>query len=298
MWTVLLREKSEAFEKFKIFKNLVEQETRTLVKTLRTDRGGEFMSHEFKLFCDKNRISRHLTAPYLPQQNGVVERRNRTLLEMTRSILKHLSVPNLMWGESVRHSTYLINRIATRSLEEKTPYEVLRSRKPNISHIRVFGCVCYARTEAAGRKKLDDRLGTLVHLGTEPAFKAYRLIDPISMKIVVSRDIIFDEEKEWNWNLTGKEEDNSGGSFVFDPRGVENHSEAQAIGNNEENGNNDTNDEGDTYEITDDEEGDDEAEPQHRRSSHVSTKPSYLDDYMLLAEIECERLLMAINNEP
>lgn len=86
------------------------------------------------------------TAPYSPQQNGVVERRNRTLLEMTRSILKHMDLPNYLWGEAIRHATYLINRVAIRSLEGMTPYEAYKGRKPNLSHLRVFGCVCHART--------------------------------------------------------------------------------------------------------------------------------------------------------
>lgn len=146
MWTILLKEKSEAFEKFKCFKTRMEQERQTMVKTFRTDRGGEFISHEFQAYCDKNGIKRHLTAPYSPQQNGVVERCNRTLLEMTRSMLKHMHVPNYMWGEAIRHSTYLINRVATRSLDGITPYEALRGIKPNLAHLRVFGCVCYART--------------------------------------------------------------------------------------------------------------------------------------------------------
>lgn len=119
-----------------------------------------------------------MTAPYSPQQNGVVQRRNRTLLEMTRSILKHMNIPNDMWGEAVRHATYLINRITTRALQGMTPYEALRSKKPNLSHIRVFGCVCYARTDTMGRRKLDDRSRRLVHLRTEPGSKAYRLFDP------------------------------------------------------------------------------------------------------------------------
>lgn len=100
MWTVLLKAKSEAFEKFKVFKSLAEHETKTTIKTLRTDRGGEFLSNDFKLYCDTKGINRHLTAPYSPQQNEVVERRNRTLLEMTRSILKHMNVPKYMWGGS------------------------------------------------------------------------------------------------------------------------------------------------------------------------------------------------------
>lgn len=116
---------------------------------------------------------------------------------MTRSILKHMHVPNYMWGEAARQSTYLINRVATRSLDGKTPYEALRSIIPNLTHLRVFGCVFYARTEAAGRKKLDDKSRVLVHLGTEPGSKAYRLLDPTSKRIIVSRDLVFDEVKEW-----------------------------------------------------------------------------------------------------
>lgn len=96
MWTILLDKKSEAFNKFKVFKQLVENETKAKVKTFRSDRGGEFLSHEFKEFCEKNGINRHLTASYSPQQNGVVEHRNRTLLEMTRSLLKHMNVPNIL----------------------------------------------------------------------------------------------------------------------------------------------------------------------------------------------------------
>lgn len=96
MWSILLKEKSEAFEKFKIFKKIVENETNVTIKTLRTDRGGEFTSTKFRAYCEKTRVQRHLTAPYTPQQNRVVERRNRTLLEMTRSILAHMKVPNYL----------------------------------------------------------------------------------------------------------------------------------------------------------------------------------------------------------
>lgn len=98
MWTKLLERKSEVFDEFRTFKTLAEQETRAEVKTFRNDRGGEFMSQEFISYCAKNGINRHLTDPYSPQQNGVVECRNCTLLEMTRSLLKHMGVPNYLWG--------------------------------------------------------------------------------------------------------------------------------------------------------------------------------------------------------
>ena len=218
MWTVLLNEKSEALEKFKKFKTLAEQETKTAIQTLRTDRGGEFTSRDFQNYCDTHGIRRHLTAPYSPQQNGVVERRNRTLMEMTRSILKHRNVPNLLWGEAIRHFTYLINRLATRSLLGKTPYEMLRERKPNLSHLRIFGCISYVRTEVAGRRKLDDRSRVLIHMGTEPGSKAYRLYDPIKGKIVMSRDVTFDESQGWNWSKTEERKDENPGTFKVDLR--------------------------------------------------------------------------------
>lgn len=113
-----------------------------------------------------------------------------------------MRVPNYMWGEAIRHVTYLINRTATRTLSAMTPYEAFKGNKPNLSHLRVFGCVGYARVESPNRKKLDDRSRALVNLGTEPGTKAYRLFDPSSRKITVSRDVIFMEDEAWRWNKT------------------------------------------------------------------------------------------------
>lgn len=227
MWTILLQEKNEAFEKFKNFKVLAEQETKSELRTFRTDRGGEFCSNEFVAFCEKNGVNRHLTAPYSPQQNGVVERRNRTLLEMTRSILKHMKVPNFLWGEAVIHSTYLINRISTKTLDGKTPYEALRSKTPNIAHLKVFGCICYAKTNKIGQKKLDHRSRILVHLGTEPGSKAYRLLDPTKERIVVSRDVVFDENKGWNWTNGESAQDDDSDTFTFEVKGTINGTESK-----------------------------------------------------------------------
>lgn len=207
MWTSLLKEKGDAFGKFKKFKSLVEKDSGASIQMFRTDRGGEFVSEEFNSFCDNAGIKRHLTAPYTPQQNGVVERRNRTLMEMTRSIMKHMHVPSYLWGEATRHSTYLLNRIATRALNEGTPYEAFKGKKPNIEHLRIFGCIGYAKVETPHLKKLDDRSRMLVHLGTEPGSKAYRLLNPKTRRIVVSRDVVFDETKGWNWKSVETEQE-------------------------------------------------------------------------------------------
>ena len=99
---MLLRGNSEAFDRFKNFKEYVENQTKLQLKTFYTDRGGEFTSFEFIRFCEENSVIRHLTAPYTLQQNGVVKRRNRTLMEMTRSLMKAMKIPNQLWGEAVR----------------------------------------------------------------------------------------------------------------------------------------------------------------------------------------------------
>ena len=87
-----------------------------------------------------------------------------------------------------------------------TPYESLKGNKPNISHLRVFGCIGYTKVVTPHLEKLDDRSRLLVHFGTKPGSKAYRMLDPITRKIVVSRDVVFDETKGWNWSQNYNEE--------------------------------------------------------------------------------------------
>lgn len=157
------------------------------MKGFRTDRGGEFMSREFITYCDEAGITHHFTAPYSPQQNGVVERRNRTIVVMARSLLKGRQLPSHLWGEAVRHSTYFLNRLPTRSMSGATPYEAWKKRKPDVSHVRVFRCVTYMKLPSVHTTKLNDRSHKMVHLGNEPGTKAYRLLDPTTGKISESR---------------------------------------------------------------------------------------------------------------
>ena len=207
-----------------------------------------------------------------------------------------MNMPNFLWGETIRHTTYLINSVATRSLEGSTPYGALKLRKPNLSHLKVYGCVCYAKTDTVGRKKLDDRSRILVHLGIEPGSKAYRLIDPDSKRIIVSRDVVFDEEKEWRWNDKGKAKESEREEFEMNLRRLTDRTiEGEATIEVSENESDD--DENIEAENDFDNEEDD-VQTQPRRSTRISAKPSYLDDYVLLAKVESEQLLMVLNDEP
>lgn len=200
MWVYFLTTKDEAFDEFKKFKALVENGSEKRIKALRTDRGGEFCSSQFTSFCEEAGILRHCTAPYTPQQNGVVERRNRTVVAMARSFLKEKQVPSEFWGEAVRHSVYILNRLPTRALTNCTPYEAWLGLKPDVSHIKIFGCCAFMKVPSVYTKKLDDRSKYVVHFGREPGTKAYRLYDPVEKKVHVSRDVTFVESKSWAWN--------------------------------------------------------------------------------------------------
>lgn len=204
MWVHLMKTKDEAFNIFRNFRSKVEIETGEKLKILRTDRGGEFLSNQFTKYCSETGLERHFTSPYSPQQNGVVERRNRTVLEMVRSCLKTMRVPDVLWGEAVSHAVYVLNRLSTKALKNATPYELWIGRKPQVSHLRVFGCIAHMKVMKGHLDKLEDRSKKVVYLGNEKGSKAHRLLDPETGKMYISRDVIFEENRRWEWENTSK----------------------------------------------------------------------------------------------
>lgn len=198
-WIYLLRNKSDALHVLKKFKLLVETQSGHKLKTLRSDRGGEFTSQEFQLFCASQGMERQLTVSYSPQQNGVAERRNRTIGEMARSMMFEKEIPLKFWGEAVNTAIYLQNRCPTSAVEEKTPFEVFSGRKPGIKHLRIFGCICYSHVPAALRQKFDSKAEKGVFMGYGSCEKGYRVYILESKKVVLSRSVVFAENQVWNW---------------------------------------------------------------------------------------------------
>ena len=134
-WIYFLKNKSEAFDSFKRFKALVEKESGYVIKALRTYRGGEFTSNELNKYCEEHGIRRPLTIPRTPQQNDVAERKNKTILNMARSMLKNKKLPKEFWVEAVACAIYLSSRSPTKSLKNVTPQGVDGSQA---LHIFVF----------------------------------------------------------------------------------------------------------------------------------------------------------------
>nr|GEY19363.1 zinc finger, CCHC-type [Tanacetum cinerariifolium] len=114
-------------------------------------------------------------------------------------MLKAMHMPQIFWAEAIRHAVYVLNRVSTKALKDSTPYEALKDTKPNMRHLRVCRCKAYAKLTKPHLKKLDDRSRLLVYLGTQPGSKAYRLFDPVTKDMVVSRDVKFKEDEGWDW---------------------------------------------------------------------------------------------------
>ena len=199
-WAYFLKEKSEAFNYFKEFKKRVETETGKLIKCLKTDLGEEYTSTEFSEFCKEHGIQRQLTTAYTPQQNGVAESKNRTVMNMVRSMLSMRKVPRIFWAEAVNWTLYILNRCPTLAVKNVTPQEAWGGVKPSVEHLRVWGCLAHAHVPNEKRRKLDDKSITCVLLGFSEESKGYRLYNTSTKKIVVSRDVVFEETKGWNRN--------------------------------------------------------------------------------------------------
>ncbi|CAL2271591.1 unnamed protein product [Prunus armeniaca] len=194
------RHKSEALTVFKKFKATVELQSGYKLKKLRSDRGGEYTLVEFDSFCEDVGIERQLTTPYTPQQNGVAERKNRTIVEMAKCLMLEKKIPFDFWAEAVNISMYILNRCPTKALSKKTPFEAYSGRKPGVKHLKAFGSLCYAHVPKQQRQKLDLASKRCIFLGYGSCEKGYRLYNIETGKMIVSRDVIFSENVCWDRN--------------------------------------------------------------------------------------------------
>ena len=151
------------------------------------------MNNSFNSYLKSFVVKHEITIPYTPQQNGVAERKHKTIVEMARCTLHAKNMSYKFWAETMFCATYLINRTPTKALKDITPEEAWSGRKPNLKHLRIFGSIAYVHTPKEKRKKLDAKSSSHIFVGYDEHSKAYRLYNPLTNKVKVAKDVCIAE---------------------------------------------------------------------------------------------------------
>ncbi|KAL5563974.1 hypothetical protein UlMin_033721 [Ulmus minor] len=192
-WVLFLTHKNEALQSFSNLFKRIQNEKGVSIISIRSDHGKEFENKEFEKFCLENGFDHNFSAPRTPQQNGVVERKNRSIQEMARTLLNENNLPKYFWGEAVHTSCYVLNRVSIRPILKKTPYELWKGKKPNISYFKVFGCKCFILNQKDDLGKFDSKSDVGIFLGYSTSNKAFRVYNRRTLVVEESMHVIFDE---------------------------------------------------------------------------------------------------------
>ncbi|XP_042944495.1 uncharacterized protein LOC122278367, partial [Carya illinoinensis] len=192
-WVIFLAHKDEAHNAFTKLCKRIQNEKGYTISSIRSDRGKEFVNKNIETFCDENGFIHNFSAPRTPQQNGVVERKNRSLQEMARTMLNENNLPSYFWAEAVSTACYVINRVMLRSKLDKTPYELWNEKKPNIGYFHVFGCKCFILNDRDNLGKFDAKSDEGIFLGYSTNSKAYRVFNKKTLTVQESMHVVFDE---------------------------------------------------------------------------------------------------------
>ncbi|KAK1414965.1 hypothetical protein QVD17_30731 [Tagetes erecta] len=190
-WVYFLHVKSETAELLKEFIIKVENQLDCKVKTLRSDNGTEFKNSNVDLFCAEKGIARQYSAPRTPQQNGVAERKNRTLIEAARSMLADAKIPITFWDEAIATACFVQNRTLLVQDKNKTSYELLFIRKPNISYLKAFGCPVSILNLNAHLRKFESKSDDGFFLGYSSVSKAYRVFNSKTNVVIETINVKF-----------------------------------------------------------------------------------------------------------
>ena len=188
--------KNEAIKFFRKILRVVQRDTGVSVCKFRSDGGKEFCNKFFDELLDTEGIRRDMSTPYTPQQNGYIERDNRTVCEAARSMMVAMNLPEPLWAEAVNNAVHVLNRTINTQTGTKTPFELWYGKKPSIDHYRVFGSIAYILTDKKHKTKFQARGRQVRFVGYSSTSKGWRFWDPTSQKIVESSDVIFDEQSD------------------------------------------------------------------------------------------------------
>jgi hypothetical protein len=192
-WVFFLQEKPQTQETLKRFLRRAQNEFGLRIKKIRSANGTEFKNSQIEGFLEEEGIKHEFSSPYTPQQNGVVERKNRTLLDMARTMLDEYKTPDQFWVEAINTAWYSINRLYLHRILKKTSYELLTGKKPNVSYFRVFGSKCFILIKRGRNSKFAPKAVEGFLLCYDSNTRAYRVFNKSTRLVEVSCDIVFDE---------------------------------------------------------------------------------------------------------
>jgi hypothetical protein len=187
----LLAHKSDTFQAYLTYEAWLNTQHNAKIKILRSDRGGEYLSGAFNQHLNAKGIVRHLTVHDTPEQNGVAERINHTLLERIHAILHAAQLPNALWGKALMHAVWLKNRTSTKALNDKTPYEMLTGQKPDMANLREWGSKIWIHTPDSS--KLDGHAKEGKWLGFDAESKGSRVYSLDPRRVSIEHNIKFDD---------------------------------------------------------------------------------------------------------
>ncbi|GKB92798.1 retrovirus-related pol polyprotein from transposon TNT 1-94 [Tanacetum coccineum] len=195
-WVRFLRTKDETPQVIEKFIVKTQRALNATVRFVRTDNGTEFVNKTLDGWFESVGISHETSVPQSPQQNAVVERQNRTLMEAARTMLIFAKAPLFLWAEAVATVCYTLNRSLLHTLHGKTYYELLKGKKPNLQYFRVFGSLCYPTNDYDDIGKLKVKADIGIFVGYAPTKKAYRIYNKRTRKIQETIHVTFDELTE------------------------------------------------------------------------------------------------------
>jgi transposase InsO family protein len=189
-------DKKDAVPRIKDHAMMIERKFGKFPKWMRFDNGTELVNAETKAWAGQRGIELEVTAPYSQSQNGVAERFNRTHMELARAMLFAKGLPEFLWDQAVAHANYLRNRAPTRALKGLTPYEAWHGHKPDVSHLREFGCDVWILDKSKNRSKLHPRSHKMIFVGFDDGAKCIRYYDKATRRVKRSRNFKFNENEE------------------------------------------------------------------------------------------------------
>ncbi|GKF33737.1 retrovirus-related pol polyprotein from transposon TNT 1-94, partial [Tanacetum coccineum] len=206
-WVFCLKKKSDAADCIMSFMRKMGNLNEVRVKELRSNNGTKFKTHKLEEFCDEKVISQNFSSPCTPEQNGVAERRNKTLIEAAKTMLNSIKLPKQFWGEAINTACYTQNRSIIVKRHGKTSYDVFRGRSPDISNFHVFGCPIHIHNHMDHLGKFDEKSDDGFFLGYSLVAKAFRVFNIRRQEIEETVNVTFSEDDEAIYSQSSTEGD-------------------------------------------------------------------------------------------